>query len=90
LTAGTGTRRATLCASADATGEREQLERWLARWESRLPHVSGNLGCGCCVDLYEVEAPVEALAELPENLFADSEWTGGGSVTFPDRREPSA
>jgi hypothetical protein len=33
-------------------------------------------GCGCCVDLYRVEAPQGALDELPPVVFASSEWSG--------------
>ena len=49
---------------------------WLERWRTRLPFVSESEGCGCCLDLYRVEAPREALDGLPPQMFAASEWSG--------------
>jgi hypothetical protein len=43
-----------------------------------MPFVSENEGCGCCVHIYRVEAPQEALDELPSVVFAASEWSGIG------------
>ncbi|WP_149193734.1 hypothetical protein [Luteimonas suaedae] len=72
-------RRATLAAEPD---DQIILDAWLDRWETRLVHLSDNLGCGCCIDMFDVEAPDEALAELPERLFASGERTvPGGSRT---------
>ncbi len=68
-------KRATLCAEAD-TPERELLSNWLIKWEQRLSACSPNQGCGCCIDLYDVEAPEEALQELPHSLFCASVWAG--------------
>ena len=68
-------RRATICVDAGAP-EQAAVEAWLTRWRSRLPFVSDNEGCGCCVDIYRVEAPPAALAELPPAVFASSEWSG--------------
>jgi hypothetical protein len=56
--------------------EQAAVNAWLTRWRPRLPFVSANEGCGCCVDLYRVEAPQEALDELPPLVFAASEWSG--------------
>ena len=56
--------------------EQAAVDAWLERWRPRLPFVSDNEGCGCCVDIYNVEAPPEALAELPPAVFASSEWAG--------------
>ena len=52
-------------------------EAWFARWRPRLAYCSENQGCGCCVDIWDVEAPAEAVAELPEELSAMSEWSRG-------------
>jgi hypothetical protein len=67
--------RATICVDV-GTPEQVAVAAWLERWGSRLPFVSDNEGCGCCVDLYRVQAPPEALHELPAAVFAASEWSG--------------
>jgi hypothetical protein len=69
-------KRATLIASADLL-EREILDAWLAKWRPALAFCSENEGCGCCVDMYNVEAPEEALADLPRSILAASEWACG-------------
>jgi hypothetical protein len=67
--------KATICVDV-GTPEQAAVDAWLERWRSRLPFVSENEGCGCCVDLYRVEAPQEALDELPASVSAASEWSG--------------
>jgi hypothetical protein len=67
--------RATIVASVGADGEQEAATAWLARWRPHLTYCSENQGCGCCVDIWDVDAPVEALTQLPETLQAMSEWT---------------
>ena len=60
----------TICASLDAPGERELLNSWLDRWRGRLLALSENRGCGCCVDIFEVTGPEEAMKELPVEMLA--------------------
>ena len=67
--------KATIIVEVDKREEVEILERWLETWEPHLDYLSENLGCGCCVDVLNVDAPHEALEELPEHLLASSEWT---------------
>ena len=67
--------RATICVDVGVP-EQAAVDAWLERWRSRLPFVSDNEGCGCCVDIYRVEAPQQALDELPPVVFASSEWSG--------------
>jgi len=62
--------RATLIISADAPGEREAADRWFEAWGGRMTFVSGNTGCGCCVDIYDVEGPLEAIDAIPTGLSA--------------------
>ncbi len=81
----TATRRVTLAVDADQRADTALLDAWLARWETRLTANSGNLGCGCCVDIYEVEAPVVALAELPDRLVADGHFRTPAPLTFWQR-----
>ena len=66
--------RATICVEADAAEEQALIEAWFTRWRSRLPYCSDNEGCGCCVDMWDVEGPIEAIGELPEQLLAMSAW----------------
>jgi hypothetical protein len=67
--------RATICVDVGVP-EQDIVHAWLAKWSSRVAFVSENEGCGCCVDLYRVDAPQEALDELPPIVFAASEWSG--------------
>jgi len=67
--------RAEICALADELEEVAVVNAWLMRWRSRSMYVSDNEGCGCCVNLYRVDASQEALDELPTAVFAESEWS---------------
>ena len=51
--------------------DRDAAEAWFDRWGPALTSVSDNLGCGCCVDVFEVEGPPEAFAALPASVSAD-------------------
>lgn len=51
--------------------DRAAAAAWFERWASVLASVSDNLGCGCCVEVFEVEGPPEALAALPEGVSAE-------------------
>jgi hypothetical protein len=66
--------RATICVDV-GTPEQKVVEAWLKRWQSRLTFISENEGCGCCVDIYRVDAQKEALEELPSTVFATSDWS---------------
>ncbi|TCH99828.1 hypothetical protein EJV46_03935 [Roseococcus sp. SYP-B2431] len=66
--------RATIIASVDAAGEAQAAEAWLEAAKDRLTHVSGQLGCGCCVVSWDVEGPAELIATLPDDLRAHGEW----------------
>jgi hypothetical protein len=66
--------RATICVDSGVP-EQAVVEAWLCRWRNRLAFLSENEGCGCCVHMYRVEAPREALDELPPIVFASSEWS---------------
>ena len=70
--------RATIIVAVDGSSEVEAMESWFSRWAEQLSHRSDNHGCGCCVDIWEVEAPAEAIAELPHQCYAGDEWTNGG------------
>jgi len=66
--------RATICVDVSREEERALAAAWLNRWRERLTFISDNEGCGCCVDMWNVDGPVEAIAEIPEELRAASEW----------------
>lgn len=67
--------RATLIISTDEPGEREDADQWFKTWSAHLTFVSENYGCGCCVDIYDVEGSQEAVDALPPRLSARSDWT---------------
>ncbi len=66
--------RATICVRTENPEEVAAVDGWFARWEIQLSFLSDNYGCGCCVDLYDVEGPDEAIADLPPEVVCDSEW----------------
>lgn len=84
--------RATICVAVDGPEEVAAAEAWFARWRPHLFYCSENTGCGCCVDIWDVDAPPEAIAELPNWIQAASEWTDpvipSARRTEPRRRFP--
>ena len=66
--------RATICVDVNRADDRAAVEAWFERWRSRLSVLSENEGCGCCVDIWNVDGPAEAIAEIPETLQAVSDW----------------
>ncbi len=77
--------RATICVEADAAEDQALVKAWFTRWQPQLAYCSDNEGCGCCVDMWDVEGPAEAVAELPEHLLAASAW-----AESTPQREPTA
>lgn len=69
--------RATIIVALDVGEEVQAAKRWFADWRSMLTHVSENEGCGCCVDIYNVEGPAAAIAAIPSGLRSDSDWSNG-------------
>ncbi|QEL15730.1 hypothetical protein PX52LOC_02665 [Limnoglobus roseus] len=72
--------RATVLVIVDRPGEWEVAEGWVERWRDRMavcPEEPG--GCLCCVAWWDVDAPQEALNELPTSLLSRSEWVINGS-----------
>lgn len=68
-------KRATIIAAVGAEDEVAAAEAWFSRWRSRLTYCSENKGCGCCVEMWDVEGPAEAIAELPSLISAMSVWS---------------
>ena len=46
------------------------FDAWLQRWRSDV-QISDDEGCGCCVHIWEIDGPQEAMRELPAHLL---EW----------------
>lgn len=44
------------------------VQGWHRRWQSQVTVIAQQYGCGCNHDLYELDAPEEALADLPEGV----------------------
>lgn len=80
-------KRATISTDRDEPETLAVFEAWMQKWRPRLTRISQNYGCGCCVDLYGVEGPDEAIDAIPEELRTTSEWAltgrnfGGASRT---------
>lgn len=70
--------RATVLALMDREGEFELAEEWIQRWRGRMlvcPEEPD--GCLCCVASWDVDAPQDALDELPRHMLAGSDWASG-------------
>ncbi len=52
----------------DNEREVRALNAWFQRWGPRIRRLD-DLGCGCCLDAWDVQAPPEALAELPRGVL---------------------
>ena len=61
--------KATVSVTIDNERDILAVNAWFRRWGTRI-QCSDNQGCGCCVDIWRVEAPAEALAELPTGMLA--------------------
>lgn len=59
---------ATIVVALDQPDEQAAWRDWLERNRGSIDRLSENLGCGCCVDIYEVEAPAEVIATLPHGV----------------------
>ena len=44
------------------------MRLWIEKWQRHF-HYFNNTGCGCCINIYEFDAPKEAIAELPADLI---------------------
>jgi hypothetical protein len=64
-----GTPKYTICIDADEEEDVALVNAWIERWKSQFTYFE-QIGCGCCVWIYEVDCPPEAYAELPEDLGA--------------------
>jgi hypothetical protein len=72
------TARATICIASDAPEEEAAFAAWLENWEAKLTSISEDYGCGCCVHLFDIEGPKEAIDALPAKLQTTSDWSEKG------------
>jgi hypothetical protein len=71
--------RATVLVITDEEDDWRLANEWVDRWRDRMAVCpEGPGGCLCCVAWWDVDAPQEALDELPPRLLAGSEWSRGG------------
>ena len=75
--------RATVCLWADSVEEKVEFTAWLSAWRKKMSFVSHDYGCGCCIHLFDVEGPAEAIDALPKELLTVSAWTECGLKQVP-------
>jgi hypothetical protein len=68
--------RATIVVDVDKPGQVRAVEGWFAAWRDKLTYVSEDQGCGCCVNIWDVEGPAAAIEQIPSDTRALSEWAG--------------
>lgn len=49
------------------TPEEEFMSAWIEKWREHFSYFD-NSGCGCCINMYEFDAPSEAIAEIPAHM----------------------
>lgn len=69
--------RATLMATADEPANRDAAIAWIEQHHDALGFVSDNLGCGCCVDIWNIEGDSAVVRQVPPSLLAASAWADG-------------
>ena len=58
----------------DNEREVRALNAWFQRWGPRIRRMDDQ-GCDCCLDAWDVQAPPEALAELPRGMVPQARHT---------------
>ena len=59
--------RGEVVVTVDNEREIEAIGRWFNRWGNRIRCVD-NTGCGCCRDVWNIEAPQHVFDDLPADL----------------------
>lgn len=70
--------RATVCLWSESIEEKVEFTTWLTTWKRKMSYVSPDYGCGCCLHLFDLEGPKEAIDALPAELLTVSDWTEHG------------
>jgi hypothetical protein len=71
--------RATIVVDVEQAEELGAVEAWFARWEGQVHSRSEDRGCGCCIHMWDVDAPHAAIGELPDAVRAESDWALGAA-----------
>jgi hypothetical protein len=66
-------------------GKVEIFERWLGRWRAKLTHLADQSADQ--YGIYNVEGPVEAIREIPQDMRSQSEWTNPPKIGRGGRRK---
>jgi hypothetical protein len=69
--------RATIIVDVNEPEEDAAVTAWFERWRSELVFVSDDQGCGCCVHIWDVDGPADAIAALPVSVRSPTEWAEG-------------
>ena len=72
------THRASISVASDAPEEQAAFDAWVARWKAEMAFISDDYGCGCCIDLYDVEGPKESIDAIPGQLRTTTAWSEKG------------
>lgn len=67
-------------------GKAEIFERWLSRWRSKLTRFTPGPNMDS-YESYNVEGPVEAIREIPNDMRVYNEWTHPPKIGRGGRRK---
>ena len=59
-------------------GEEDEValaEAWFRDWAGEIAYNSGDRGCGCCVDMWDVTCSDAAAEALPYAITCCSQWS---------------
>ncbi|MEO7715127.1 MAG: hypothetical protein ABIY70_02900 [Capsulimonas sp.] len=76
--------KVTICVETDDSANQVRVKSWLLKWRDELGGAPENSGCGCCIDMYDVDVPWNAVRDLPETCFAYSDWAEWPSLDLPE------
>ena len=71
--------RATIIVDVAHPEEIAASEEWFTKWAPSLTYRSDNQGCGCCVNIWDVEEADDAIAALPSSILGYSNWVDEGT-----------
>ncbi len=71
-------RRATVCFRTESIEEKVEFTTWLTAWKKKMTLVSSDHGCGCCIHLFDLEGPADAIDAIPTCLLAATQWAEKG------------
>jgi hypothetical protein len=66
-------------------GKAEWFDRWLGRWRTKLTHFADQSSDQ--YGLYNVEGPLQAIKEIPNDLRCYTEWTNPPKIGRGGRRK---